>query len=91
VRSKRSKRLYSYSDETVLEYCRALSRFSTIVTDLPDVKVVRDSTDDKIVACALAADADYIVTRDKDLLSLEEHEGIRMITPERFLHLLRQT
>jgi hypothetical protein len=46
---------------------------------------------DKIVACALAADADYIVTRDKDLLSLEEHEEIRMITPERFLHLLRQT
>ena len=90
VRSKRSKRLYSYSDENVFEYCSALNQFATIVTDLPTIKLVRDSADDKIVACALAADADYIVTRDKDLLSLGGHEGIRMITPERFLHLLRQ-
>ena len=60
------------------------------MTDLPNIKLVRDPADDKIVACALAADADYIVTRDKDLLSLGGHEGIRMITPERFLHLLRQ-
>ena len=90
VRSKRNKRLYSYSDENVLEYCSALNQFATIVTDLPNIKLVRDPADDKIVACALAADADYIVTRDKDLLSLGGHEGIRMITPERFLHLLRQ-
>ena len=90
VRSKPSKRLYSYSDENVLEYCSALNQFATIVTDLPNIKLVRDPADDKIVACALAADAAYIVTRDKDLLSLGEHEGIEMITPERFLHLLRQ-
>ena len=90
VRSKRSKRLYSYSDENVFEYCSALNQFATIVTDLPTIKLVRDSADDKIVACALAADADYIVTRDKDLLSLEQYDEIKMITPERFLHLLRQ-
>jgi putative PIN family toxin of toxin-antitoxin system len=91
VKSKRNKRLYSYSDENVLEYCRALGRFATIVTNLPDIKLVRDPTDDKILACALAAGADYLVTRDKDLLFLTEHEGIRTITPETFLHLLRQT
>ena len=62
VRSKRNKRLYSYSDENVFEYCSALNQFATIVTDLPNIKLVRDPADDKIVACALAADADYIVT-----------------------------
>ena len=43
-----------------------------------------------IVACALAAGANYLVSRDKDLLSLGEHEGIAMITPEAFMHLLRK-
>jgi len=89
VQSERSKRLYSYSDDNVIEYCQGLSRFATLVTDLPEVKVVRDPNDDKIVACALAAGAEYIVTRDKDLLSLGEYEGVAMITPEEFLHVLR--
>jgi predicted nucleic acid-binding protein len=52
--------------------------------------VVRDPNDDRIVACALAAGADYRVTRDDDLLSLRTHESITMITPEAFMSLLRQ-
>ena len=40
------------------------------------------------VACALKARADYVVTRDKDLLSLGAHEGIRVVTPRQFLDLL---
>jgi uncharacterized protein len=65
---------------------------ASIVTDLaPVTGVVRDPNDDMIVACALAAGADYIVTRDKDLLSLGEHEGIRIVTPRQFLDLLERS
>ncbi len=42
-----------------------------------------------IVAAAVKAGADYLVTRDKDLLSLGGHQGIRMITPEAFRGILR--
>jgi predicted nucleic acid-binding protein len=42
-----------------------------------------------ILACAVAASATYIVTRDNDLLSLASYNGITMITPEAFLALLR--
>ena len=42
-----------------------------------------------IVACAVKAQADFIVTRDKDLLSLGSYAGIAMVTPERFRHMLR--
>lgn len=90
LKSKRSRRLYSYSDEDVIEYCQGLTRFGTIVKDVPDIQgVVRDPNDDMIVACALAAGADYIVTRDKDLLALGQYERITVIKPEPFLHLLR--
>ncbi|MGH6917272.1 MAG: putative toxin-antitoxin system toxin component, PIN family, partial [Geminicoccaceae bacterium] len=60
-----------------------------LIADLPQVRgVVRDPNDDMVVACALKASADYIVTRDKDLLSLGAHEGIRIVTPRQFLDLL---
>ena len=41
-----------------------------------------------IIACALKAEADYIVTRDKDLLSLGVYEGVRIVTPRQLLELL---
>jgi putative PIN family toxin of toxin-antitoxin system len=91
LRSARNRRLYEYSDDDVVEYREGLARFATLVTDLPEIKVVaRDPNDDAIVACAIAAGAEYLVTRDKDLLSLKEHEGILMTTPEKFLHTLRK-
>ena len=82
---------YVYSEEDVVVYCQELMGLGTIMQDVPEVRgvVVRDPNDDMVVACALAASADYIVTRDKDLLSLEKYEGITMIAPEDFLHVLR--
>jgi predicted nucleic acid-binding protein len=65
---------------------------TSVVTDLPLVTgVVRDPNDDMVVACALAANADFIVTRDKDLLSLGTYEGIRIVTPRQFLDLLERS
>jgi len=46
--------------------------------------VCRDKDDDNVLACALEADADYLVTGDKDLLHLKVFEGIHIITPRDF-------
>ena len=45
----------------------------------------RDARDDKFLACALAARATLIVSRDQDLLVLEKPFGIEIITPRQFL------
>jgi len=45
----------------------------------------RDPKDDPFLACALAARAKYLVTRDDDLLDLGKPFGIEMATPARFL------
>jgi putative PIN family toxin of toxin-antitoxin system len=83
------RRRYQYPDAAVVEFCKDLARLAVIVGEIPEVHVVRDPDDDMVVACALAADADYLVSRDKDLLSLGEYEGIEMIEPEAFLRVLR--
>jgi uncharacterized protein len=47
--------------------------------------ICRDPDDDRVIATALAAEADVVVTGDKDLLVLGSHQGIRMRTPRQFL------
>lgn len=80
---------YQYDDAAALEFTDGVAELATVITDLPDVKIVRDPTDDMIIACAIAAGADYLVTRDKDLLSLGSHGATAIITPEAFLGVLR--
>jgi putative PIN family toxin of toxin-antitoxin system len=46
--------------------------------------VCRDPDDDAILACALEARADYLVTGDVDLLELKIFEGIRIVGPRDF-------
>jgi len=50
--------------------------------------VCRDPDDDIVLATAVSAGADLVVTGDQDLLVLESHEGIRIISPRRFLEWL---
>jgi putative PIN family toxin of toxin-antitoxin system len=45
----------------------------------------RDAKDDPYLACALAAGANIIVSRDDDLLALEKPFGIQIITPRELL------
>ena len=89
LRYPRLRKRYDYSDTDIIAFCQDLVLVGTVIDDAPIVPVVRDPDDDKIVACAVAAGADYLVSRDKDLLILKEHEGISIISPEAFLRILR--
>lgn len=42
--------------------------------------VLRDPDDDAVLACALAAQADLIVSGDADLLVLKQFQGMRIVT-----------
>jgi uncharacterized protein len=89
LRYPRLRQRYVYSDEDIIAFCQDLALIGTVVDDVPIVPIVRDPDDDKIVACAVAAGADYLVTCDKDLLCLKEHQGIYIVSPETFLGMLR--
>jgi hypothetical protein len=47
----------------------------------------RDPADDRVLAAAVEGHAAVIVTGDRDLLALEEYEGIAIVTPRAFLDL----
>ena len=86
----RIRKRYRYSDEAVTEYVGLLRVVAQVIIKLPKIeKVVRDPNDDMIIACAVKARAEYIVTRDKDLLILKEYEGTTILKPEELLGLLK--
>ena len=56
--------------------------FSHVVKTQPLVRpVCPDPDDDAVLACALAAKADLIVSGDSDLLNLGEYQGIAIVSP----------
>lgn len=55
---------------------------------LDQVRVCRDPNDDKFLECALLGQADYLVSRDRDLLHISDFRKVLIVSPERFLTLL---
>jgi putative PIN family toxin of toxin-antitoxin system len=84
------RRRFQYTDADAVEFCQELARMATLAQDIPEITVVRDPADDMVLACALAAGAEYLVTRDNDLLSLGTYREIEIITPEVFLRTMRE-
>lgn len=68
----------------------ALRQYSAFVTltHIPRV-IPQDPDDDAVLACAVAGDADYIISRDRHLLGLRMYEGIPIITAPVLLRAFR--
>jgi len=83
---------YLYTPQDVQAFCDRVRAAVILVSPLPPFPTsCRDPDDDMVLACVRAAAVQYLVTRDKDLLVLQQYEGITIITPEAFLALLRAT
>lgn len=64
-----------------------LDRFQIMVNLIEantKVNVCRDPDDDKFLGCAIDSKALYIVSGDKDLLTLEKYKDIEIITAREF-------
>lgn len=62
------------------------------IVNLPDIPAIsRDIKDNKFLATAKEAKAEYLVTEDEDMLVLKEYEGTQIIKTEKFLEILSKT
>lgn len=86
---ERVMKFHKRSAEKLQEIMNELTILSYIVPGNTKIEVVRDPNDNKIISAALEGKVDYIVSRDKDLLDLKEYQGIKIVTPEEFMGILR--
>jgi PIN domain len=90
TRSASAPRIRSTSSaarpKEALLWLEDLVTIADLVRDTGDVAgVSRDPTDDFVLAAAIEGRANVIVTGDEDLLILEEHQGVAILTPRKFL------
>jgi putative PIN family toxin of toxin-antitoxin system len=89
---ERIRRKYSYTTEEVEEFIQSLRLVSHFVESIPEIYIIeRDPEDNKILACAIAIKANYLVTRDLDLLDIGSYQSIEIVKPEYFIHLIRES
>ncbi|MCG6150381.1 putative toxin-antitoxin system toxin component, PIN family [Leptospira levettii] len=62
---------------------------TTIIKNKPlkDYLNLRDRDDFHILETAFSANVDFIITGDKDLLTLEKIKGLKIITPDEYLRI----
>ena len=67
------------------EVMAAVAGLVTLVAESRIEPVIRrDPDDDKVLACAVSADADFVISGDRHLLELLSYRGIRVVTPALF-------
>lgn len=81
LQSKKLAKQVQATGFTVAQMLRNYQKLATTVTARRLAQQVsRDADDDAVLACALAAQADLIVSGDDDLLVLKQFQGMRIVT-----------
>ncbi len=81
----RLREKYGLDNEVTADLVALLALRGELVGPVRRVRVCRDPHDDMFIEAALAGAAEYVVTGDKDLLSLRRFESVQFVTPRIFL------
>jgi putative PIN family toxin of toxin-antitoxin system len=78
-------RKFSRDAEALSRVAVNLAGMGEIARPVHKLKVLNDESDNRILECAMAGNADAIVTGDKSMLMLKEYRHIRVISLGEFL------
>lgn len=60
----------------------------TIVHPGEEINVLKDTDDNRVLEAAVEGKCEYIITGDKELLTLKIYKGIKILTADEFLDIL---
>ncbi len=73
--------------QDIITYLREQSEI--LIPEKINISVCRDKDDLNIIGTALSGKARYVITGDKDLLTLKRYKDIKIVTPRDFWHHLK--
>ena len=81
-----SRERLPFESEQIDKFVEKILSMSELVTPEMDLEAVEDDPDDdKVLECAVAGNADYIVSDDSHLLDIEEYRGVEIVSPDESL------
>jgi putative PIN family toxin of toxin-antitoxin system len=81
---------FGWQENKITRLLKAISKVATIIKTRPHFHLLADDPDNRILECAIAAEADFIVTGDKHLLSLKNFQNISIVKLSNFLEVLEK-
>jgi putative PIN family toxin of toxin-antitoxin system len=82
----RTEKKFELTKNDISSYMRLLISHSTLIEPVQTIDAIKDDPDDNmILECAAEGKADYIISGDKHLLSLNEYSGIKILSAREFL------
>ena len=90
LKYQRVRKYYKKPQETVTTLLKRLGAVATVVDPHFTLDVIReDPVDNRVLECAIAGGASYIITGNAHLLKLKEYQGVVILNPVEFLALVK--
>jgi len=81
---------FGWEKQKIVQLISSISDVATVLKTTPWLKMLSDDPDNRIIECAVKAEADFLVTGDKHLLTLRSYGNIKIISLANFLRILQQ-
>jgi len=79
-------------EEMIENWKKLIIENSITVEPKGRIEIIKDDPDDnKFIEAAISGNAEFIITQDNHLLKLKYYHGIKIITPEEFLKVFRDS
>ena len=76
--------------EEITSIIERLSRIAVVTPGELNLDVIQeDPANNKILACAIESEADFIISGDRHLTDLKEYQGIAIVNPATFLAIVQ--
>ncbi|GMO35750.1 MAG: hypothetical protein Ta2B_15870 [Termitinemataceae bacterium] len=80
---------FNANKESIEYYKKSIEEIANeLIIDIKLQNGSRDIDDNIILECGITGNVDYIITGDDDLLVLKEFNGIKIVTPKKYLEIV---
>ena len=80
---------FAWSEKDAQKAIAGIKKFTNVVCPKEKLNAVKDEADNRIIECAQAAQAHFIISGDRHLKALKTFQGIRIISTAEFFRLIK--
>jgi len=81
---------FSWPEHRIEQFVRATSRLAELHRPKQTISLVSDEADNRVLECAIAGEADLIISGDKHLLKLGSYKNIPIQKPKYLTYLIEK-